>query len=95
MTHEPTPEQLAAWTEYILALNARAVKESAATQTGVSGTTHGTRDGTSPAVSPSAPAADQTEATANRYADFHIRRDKLHRDDGRPDDDRDTGGRPI
>ena len=61
MTHEPTPEQTAAWTEYIRALAAHAVKE----------------------------------AQVNAYADSMIRRDKLHRDDGRPEQDRDTGWRRI
>jgi len=67
MTHEPTPAQIAAWTEYIRALAAHAVKN----------------------------VAQPSEDKVNAYADAMIRRDKLHRDDGRPEDDRDTGWRRI
>jgi hypothetical protein len=83
----PTPAQLAAWTEYIRALAAHAVKESAAAPSAPTDSL--------PPSGGQARAADQTEDAANRYADYHIRRDKLHRDDGRPEDDRDTGGRRI
>ena len=76
----PTPEQIAAWCAYII------TKESAVSPP----------PNTKPETQKDTGADGAADQDAvNRYADHCIRRDKLTRNDGRPELDRDTAGRPL